>query len=89
MLKIDNCQYCAAITHTRYRKLSDLLADIERGEIGCWLCAEDGEGDHTEFDIFNRGEKIWCGHTTKCVDVVGELPLQTVDTVRLKCSQKN
>lgn len=71
MLKIDNCQYCAAVTHTRYRKLSDLLADIERGEIGCWLCNED-DHYHAEVDIFRGNEKIWCGHTTKCVDVVGE-----------------
>jgi hypothetical protein len=70
-LKIDNCKYCAAITHTRHNSLQSLLFEIEKGGLGCWLCMEDGD-HHTEFDIFNKNIKIWCGHTQKCKDVIDE-----------------
>lgn len=70
MLKIDNCKYCAAVTHTCYKQLPDLLIDAEKGEIGCWLCEEDEDREHhTEFDVFDDSEKIWCGHRQKCSDI--------------------
>lgn len=67
MLTIDNCKHCAALTHTNYENLDKLLKDIDAGDIGCWLCDEDGE-HHTEFDIYEKDEnglntKVWCGHT--------------------------
>lgn len=68
MLKIDNCKYCAALTLTNYTDLHKLLIDIERGEIGCWLCCDDGD-HHTEFDIYDGDKKVWCGHAPLCVDV--------------------
>lgn len=71
MLIIDNCKHCAAVTYTSCQKLTDLLIEIDKGEIGCWLCMEDGE-HHTEFDIYEGDKKIWCGHKQKCSDVVSE-----------------
>ncbi len=67
-LTIDNCRYCAAITHTNYVDLNGLLEDIERKDTGCWLCNEDGDY-HSEFDIFEGNDKVWCGHDKKCEDV--------------------
>lgn len=67
-LRIDNCKYCAAVTHTNYTDLHRLLSDIEFGEMGCWLCNDDGEY-HSEFDIFAGIKKVWCGHLSKCSDV--------------------
>lgn len=73
MLIIDNCKYCAAVTHTNYKRLFDLLVDAEKGDAGCWLCGDSEDGDHhTEFDVYDSGKKVWCGHKQKCNDVVGQ-----------------
>lgn len=74
MLKIDNCKYCAAITHTRHATLQSLLYEIEQGEMGCWLCMEGGNNEHhTEFDIFDRDKKVWCGHMKRCEDMLSQI----------------
>jgi len=70
MLKIDNCKYCAALTLTNYTDLHRLIQDIERGDMGCWLCDEDGD-HHEHFDIFDGKKKVWCGHNPRCTDMEG------------------
>ena len=64
-LTIDNCAHCAAVTHTNYKTVNELLDDRDNG---CWNCIEDGHY-HLKFDIFDGDKKVWCGHKKRCEDM--------------------
>lgn len=69
-IKVDNCKYCGCVTSIDVQ--DDYLKHIDRlvveGDIGCQLCIEGGE-DHSEFDVFEDGKKVWCGHQKSCADL--------------------
>ncbi len=70
LIKIDNCKYCACLTTmTIQGSIEDAL---QNGDLQCWNCHDDDPYiPHTEFDIFENNQKIWCGHKPKCTDVGG------------------
>lgn len=71
-LTIDNCQYCACLTHVSVQDNSDINDLINGLDLVCWNCAEysEEEDNHSKFDIFENGKKIWCGHDKKCEDLI-------------------
>lgn len=71
-IKVDNCKYCGACTTIAVQ--DDYLVNIENiiadGDIDCFNCNDDS-AFHSEFDIYENGKKVWCGHDVKCKDVEG------------------
>ena len=69
-IRVDNCRYCGAVTTIDVP--DDYLVNIEYliedGDIYCWNC-DDDKYYHAEFDIYENGKKVWCGHDVKCKDV--------------------
>lgn len=48
-LKLDHCRYCAALTRLGRYTVETAVRDLESGDLGCWLCREDGD----------RGAHVW------------------------------
>lgn len=71
-LKIDNCQYCCCSTFVIIDDNEQIQDMIDNGE-DCFVCSNCYESDgeyHTEFDVFEKDKKIWCGHKKMCADVI-------------------
>jgi len=47
--KIDNCGYCACLTHFSAKSIAEALSMVEDGEIGCENC---GVSEHNDFDVY-------------------------------------
>lgn len=63
--KIDNCRYCSCVTNVAIPKFETMEDAIDHGDVLCQNCADDGH-EHTEFDVFDEGKLVWCGHEKKC-----------------------
>lgn len=45
ILSLDNCSHCACVTHLDVRDSAKAIALLKPGELGCWNCEDQDEGD--------------------------------------------
>lgn len=60
MLRLDNCLHCDAITYLNGHTRERAIEELENGELGCWLCQEDGDAGK-EVWLYDDDEVLWKG----------------------------
>ena len=62
-LRLDDCSHCACDTPLCGYTRASAIAALEAGELGCWLCMEDSDGDgHAGCVVLYDGDEVvWDG----------------------------
>jgi hypothetical protein len=60
-LRLDDCSHCACVTHLSGYTRETAIAALERRELGCDNCMEDGDGHAQCVALFDGDSIVWDG----------------------------
>jgi hypothetical protein len=65
-LRLDDCDHCAAVTPLHGYTKEQAIEALENKELGCWLCAEEGDTEHsTCVVLYEDGVPVWDGRCSE------------------------
>ena len=60
-LRLDDCAHCACVTVLAGYTRETAVAALERGELACGNCGDDGDGSQACVVLYDGDEAVWRG----------------------------
>ena len=65
-LYLDDCDHCAGHTPLCGYTKEQAIEALEARELGCWLCSEDGDKEHSSCVVlYEDGVPVWDGRCSE------------------------